>query len=127
MCRFATTFTPTLLLPFEQNSATSPEVVDACVETLLKHLTLQERIELLGGADDVYVRGNKTIGLPCLKMADGPVDWAPADRRLPWEASDSRPTAHARGVHFMLGPGANIYRTRPPGRNFSRKATRQAE
>jgi hypothetical protein len=71
MCRFATTFTPTLLLPFGQNSGPSPAGVDARVETQLKHLTLEER--LLGGVDDVFIRGNKTFGLPCLKMADGPV------------------------------------------------------
>jgi len=107
MCRFATTFIPTLLLRFGQNSAPSPAGVDARVETLLKHLTLQER--LLGGVDDVFIRGNKTIGLPCLKMAVGRVESVSADQRLPWQASDSQPPAHAREVHFMLRPGANIY------------------
>ena len=111
MCRFATTFTPTLFLRFGQNSAPSPAGVDAGVETLLKHLMLQER--LLGGVDDVFIRGSKAIGLLCLKMADERVDSVSADRRLPWQASDSQPPAHARGVHFMLGLGANIYRTPP--------------
>lgn len=75
MCRFATTSTLTSLLSFGfgQNSASSPADGDARVETLHTHLTLQEKIDMLDGVDDVYIRGNKKIGLPCLKMADGPV------------------------------------------------------
>ena len=78
MCRFATTCTLTFLLPFAfgQNSAPLPVEVDARVETLLKHLTLEEKIDMLGGVDDLYIRGNKKISVACLK--DGQrAGWSP--------------------------------------------------
>jgi beta-glucosidase len=114
-----------------QTSATD---VDARAESLLKKLTLEEKIDLLGGQDNFYIRANEKIGLPRLRMADGPVgvrnygpstvfggiglaaSWDPdlANRIGAMIGSDAR----ARGVHFMLGPGVNIYRAPLNGRNF---------
>jgi len=34
---------------------------------------LEEKIDLIGGVDDFYIRAIPKIGLPRLKMADGPV------------------------------------------------------
>jgi beta-glucosidase len=51
---------------------TSPSSVDARVHSLLKKLTLKEKIDLIGGVDDFYISANEKIGLPHLKMADGP-------------------------------------------------------
>jgi beta-glucosidase len=52
---------------------TSSTDVDLRVDSLLKKLTLEEKLDLIGGVDDFYIRANEKIGLPRLKMADGPV------------------------------------------------------
>jgi beta-glucosidase len=101
---------------------------------MLAKLTLEEKIDLIGGVDGFYVRANEKIGLPRLKMADGPVgvrNYGPSTvfggigLAAAWDpelASRIGATigqdARARGVYFMLGPGVNIYRAPLNGRNF---------
>ena len=122
-----------LFLAWSQAQTSSPEV-EAHVDSLLSKLTLEEKIDLIGGVDSFYIRANEKIGLPRLKMADGPVGvrnygpstvfggvglaaaWDPelAARMGATVGQDAR----ARGVHFMLGPGVNIYRAPLNGRNF---------
>src|SRR5271163_1898252 len=122
-----------LLLTFSQ-AQTSASDVDTRVDSMLKKLTLEEKIDLFGGQDDFYIRANQKIGLPRLKMADGPVgvrNYGPSTvfggigLAAAWDpelASRIGATigrdARARGVHFMLGPGVNIYRAPLNGRNF---------
>jgi len=43
------------------------------VESILNRMTLEEKIDMLGGVDGFFVRGFPRLGLPRLKMADGPV------------------------------------------------------
>lgn len=118
---------------FGQNNASSPEL-EQRVDKLLKQLTLEEKIDLIGGVDDFYIRGNQRIGLPRLKMADGPFgvrNYGPSTTlggialAANWDPEMARRVgkvigedARARGVHFMLGPGVNIYRAPMNGRNF---------
>ena len=113
---------------------TSSANVDARVDSLLKKLTLEEKIDLIGGVDDFYIRANDKIGLPRLKMADGPIgvrNYGPATvfggigLAATWDPELAArigaaigQDARARGVHFMLGPGVNIYRAPMNGRNF---------
>src|SRR5438309_409541 len=105
------------------------------VESILKQMTLEEKIDLLGGIERFFIRGVPRIKFPRLKMADGPIGvrnfgpatamaggialaatWNPAlAERVGSEIGrDSR----AKGVHFLLGPGVNIYRAPMNGRNF---------
>jgi len=105
------------------------------VEALLKRLTLEEKLGLVGGTDNFYVRGNERLHVPRLRMADGPLgvrnagpstgyaggialaaSWDPllAGRIGTFIGRDAR----ARGVQIMLGPGVNIYRAPLCGRNF---------
>jgi beta-glucosidase len=107
---------------------------EARADALLKQLTLEEKIDLIGGVDDFYIRGIPRIGLPQLKMADGPFgvrNYGPATTfgglglAATWDTDLARrmgqivgQDARARGVHFMLGPGVNIYRAPQGGRNF---------
>ena len=115
-------------------AADSPEV-ERRVSELLTRLSLEEKIDLLGGVEDFYVRALPSIGLPRLKMADGPVgvrNWGPSSAMAggiglaaTWDtavaervAREIGRDARARGVHFMLGPGTNIYRAPMNGRNF---------
>jgi len=43
------------------------------VESILIRMTLEEKIDMLGGVDGFFVRGFPRLGLPRLKMADGPI------------------------------------------------------
>ena len=105
------------------------------VESILKQMTLEEKIDLLGGIDSFFIRGVPRLGVPRLKMADGPIGvrnygpattmaggialaatWNPAlAERVGGEIGRD---ARAKGVHFLLGPGVNIYRAPMNGRNF---------
>ena len=112
----------------------SSSKIDARAEQLLKQLTLEEKIDLVGGVDDFYIREIPHIGLPRLKMADGPFgvrNYGPSTTfggiglAATWDTDLIQrmgvvigQDARARGVHFMLGPGVNIYRAPMCGRNF---------
>ncbi|HEX5706785.1 MAG TPA: glycoside hydrolase family 3 N-terminal domain-containing protein, partial [Pyrinomonadaceae bacterium] len=105
------------------------------VESLIKQMTLEEKIDLLGGVDGFFVRGVERLGVPRLKMADGPGgvrNYGPATAMpsgialaAAWNpelaervGTEIGRDARAKGVHFLLGPGANIYRAPMNGRNF---------
>src|ERR1700730_2898929 len=128
-----------LLLPFSlvltwSQAQTSQSDADVRVDSLVKKLTLEEKIDLIGGVDDFYIRANEKIGLPRLKMADGPVGvrnsgpstgFGGRGLAATWDpemaariGSTIGQDARARGVHFMLGPGVNIYCAPLNGRNF---------
>src|SRR5271155_4396602 len=123
-----------VLPALSQTAPVTPAATEARVDSMLKQLSLEEKIDLLGGVDEFYIRANQRIGLPRLKMADGPVGvrnygpstvfggiglaatWDPAlVQRVGTVIGED---ARARGVHFMLGPGVNIYRAPQCGRNF---------
>src|SRR5262249_49112900 len=46
--------------------------VEARAEPLLKQLSLEEKIDLIGGLDAFYIRDIPRIHFPRLKMSDGP-------------------------------------------------------
>jgi beta-glucosidase len=108
---------------------------DDQVESILGQMTLEEKIDLLGGVDGFFIRSIERLGLPRLKMADGPIgvrNYGPATAMAggialaaTWNPSLAERVgiqigrdARAKGVHFLLGPGANIYRAPMNGRNF---------
>jgi hypothetical protein len=91
-------------------------------------LTLEQKIELLGGVDSMYTHAMPAIGLPRFKMSDasvgvrtwGPTTPMPAAWRWPppgiriWRARLGEALgkdARARNVNFLLGPGVNIARS----------------
>ena len=109
--------------------------VERRVEALLGKMTLEEKITLIGGINDFYTRAIPRLGLPALRMSDGPMgvhDYGettayPAGIALAasWDTDLARRVgismghdARARGVHFILAPGMNIYRAPMNGRNF---------
>jgi len=111
------------------------EQINRRVEDLLGKLTLEEKIDLLGGINGFYVRSIDSIGLPMLKISDGPLGTrndGPATAMAggitlaaTWNVDLAKRVgaeigrdARARGVHFMLGPGVNIYVAPMNGRNF---------
>src|ERR1035438_7512784 len=114
-------------------SASTPSV-EARGDAILKQLSLEEKVDLIGGVNGFYIREIKHIGLPALKMADGPFgvrNYGPSTTlggiglAATWDPELARRVgtvigqdARARGVHFMLGPGVNISRSPLCGRNF---------
>jgi beta-glucosidase len=112
-----------------------PTDVERRVEDLLSHMSLEEKIELIGGVDGFFIRGMPSLNLPPLKMADGPMgvrNFGPATAMpagiglaATWDVDLARRVgeqigrdARAKGVNFLLGPGVNIYRAPMNGRNF---------
>ncbi len=109
--------------------------VEARIDTLLAKLTLDQKLELIGGYKAFYTHAESSVGLPALRMADGPAgirDPGPStayptgialaatfDTDLAFaEGSALGRDSRARGVSFLLGPGVNIYRAPMNGRNF---------
>ncbi len=109
--------------------------IEAKVTAMLGKMTLEQKLAYIGGVDDMFVRAEPEIGLPRLKMSDGPVGvrtWGPTtsyaagiglaaawDPELAGKLGEALGNdARARGVHFLLGPGVNIYRAPMNGRNM---------
>src|SRR5690349_17998694 len=58
--------------PFETQWSSQPEV-EKRAEAILKKMTLEEKIDYIGGFDGFYVRAIPRLGLPAFKMSDGPI------------------------------------------------------
>jgi len=108
---------------------------EAKVSELLGRLSLEQKIDLLGGVDRFSTFALPQIGLPRLQTSDGPVGVRndgpatvmPAGIALAstWDIALARQEgaqlgrdARARGDHFLLGPGVNIHVAPQNGRNF---------
>jgi beta-glucosidase len=109
--------------------------IEAQAQAMMTKLTLEQKIELLGGLDGMYTHPMPLINLPRLKMSDASVGvrtWGPTTAyaggvalAATWDTEYARRLgeglghdARARGVHFLLGPGVNIARSPVNGRNF---------
>jgi len=109
--------------------------IEAKAHALLDKLTLEQKIQLLGGVDNMFTQAVPAIDLPRFKMSDGPEGvrtWGPttayaggAALAASWDPALALKVgeglgrdARARGVHFLLGPGVNIARSPLAGRNF---------
>jgi beta-glucosidase len=112
----------------------SPDV-DRRVDEILSKMTLEEKIDMLGGVDGFFTHDVPRLGVPRLKMADGPLgvrNFGPATAMAggisltaTWNTDlagrvgkELGRDARAKGVHFLLGPGVNLYRAPMNGRNF---------
>lgn len=103
---------------------------------LVRQMTLKEKIAYIGGSQDgFWIRPVERLGIPAIRMADGPqgvrnntkstlfacgvaaaATWNPD---IVFEMGTALgQDARARGVHILLGPGLNIYRSPLCGRNF---------
>ncbi len=116
-------------------SPNSSAAADARVENILSRMTMEQKIDFIGGVDGFFIRGIPELGVPPLKMADGPMgvrNFGPAtampggiNLAATWDRSLAQKLgeqigrdARAKGVNFLLGPGVNIYRSPMNGRNF---------
>jgi beta-glucosidase len=131
---FAPILLPCLRVPAQAPVPDSP-AIEAQAHALLSKLTLEQKIELLGGVDRFYTQPMSVIDLPRLKMSDASVGvrtWGPTTAyaggsalAASWDTDLARKLgaslgrdARARGVNFLLGPGVNIARSAIAGRNF---------
>jgi beta-glucosidase len=109
--------------------------IEAKAHAMIAKLTLEEKIELLGGVDKMFTVPMPAIDLPQFKMSDaslGVRTWGPTtayaggvalaatwDTDFAHELGESLGRdARARNVNFLLGPGVNIARSPLSGRNF---------
>lgn len=105
------------------------------VDAMVRKLTLKQKIALIGGEDGMFIRSEPSIGLPRLKMSNGPMGvstWGPSTAygagiglAASWSTSLAEKVgamigrdARARGVNFVLAPDVNIYRMPMDGSNF---------
>jgi beta-glucosidase len=118
-----------------QAPATASTAIDQKVEAIVSKMTLEQKIDLLGGVNNFDVRGYPEFSLPLLHTADGPIgvrNDGPAtvmaggiSLASTWDPSLAEKVgvqigrdARGKGKHFLLGPGVNIYRSPLNGRNF---------
>ncbi len=116
------------------------------IESLLKELTVEEKAALVAGADFMYTNPVPRLGIPFVRMSDGPhglrvqseggdngvagsepatafptavttaASWNP-ENTYKMGVAIAEECAHY-GVNVLLGPGTNIKRNPLAGRNF---------
>lgn len=108
--------------------------VEQRAEEILSRMTLEEKIAYIGGTG-YSIRAVPRLGLPEIVMSDGPVGVRNYGATTAYPAGIALAAtwnpdlaggmgtalgrdARARGVHILLGPGLNIYRSPLCGRNF---------
>jgi len=123
---------PSAVAPTASSAAPSPE---RRVEQWLAKMTLEEKIDYVGGDRDFFIRAVASLGIPEIKMSDGPSgcrNWGPStaypaaialaasfDSSLAERVGQSiARDCRARGVRILLAPGVNIQRSPLNGRNF---------
>ena len=109
--------------------------VDEKVDNILRKMTVKEKLSYIGGIDWMYTRNIDRLGIPRMKMSDGPqgigthgqstaypatvllaATW---NEDLAYEYGKSLGRdCRARGINVLLGPAVNIYRAPMCGRNF---------
>ncbi len=109
--------------------------IETSVEKILSAMTLEEKIDYIGGFEGFYIRPYKHLGIPRIKFSDGPVGVRNYGKATAFPASIASASSwdrdliykigtalgkesRARGVHVLLAPGVNIYRAPMCGRNF---------
>ena len=112
-----------------------PVSSDKKIDTLIGRMTLDEKIDFIGGYQDFHIRAIPRLGIPQTNMADGPVgvrNYGPSTAypaSINLVASWDTLLAHrvgnaigqesrARNNHIMLCPAMNIHRAPMNGRNF---------
>ncbi|AIE85047.1 glycoside hydrolase family 3 C-terminal domain-containing protein [Fimbriimonas ginsengisoli] len=121
-------------LPASQRPPTDA-AVERRVEEILGKMTVEEKIDYIGGYRGFYTQPIARLGLDPYKMSDGPAGvrnygpdtayTSPVTMAASWDPELARRVgrsfgldARQRGVHIVLAPGVNINRVPMNGRNF---------
>ncbi len=121
----------------QEPAKAAPTAAEAAAraQSILVKMSPEQKIDYIGGVDGFYIRAMPELGLPAIKMSDGPmgvrnygaVTAFPGGIALAasWDTAlagrvgtEMGRDARARGVHIVLGPGINIHRAPMNGRNF---------
>ena len=118
------------------------EEADKRADSILKKMPLEDRIELIGGYNYFFIKGNERFGISQLYLSDAtggvhirkelsghlekstafpsPICLASTwNTKLAYDYSKSiGEECRAGGISVLLGPGMNIYRISQCGRNF---------
>jgi len=110
------------------------------IEDLVAQMTLEEKVSMLAGADDWHTVPVERLGIPAIKVTDGPngargsrqrggpssacfpvgvalaATWNPELVRQVGQALAEE--VKAKGAHILLAPTVNIHRSPLAGRNF---------
>jgi len=117
-------------LAVAQGPVADSAAIEGKAHSLLVKLTLEQKIELIGGVDSMFTHAEPSIGLPRFKMSDASVGvrtWGPttayaggAALAATWDLDFARKLgqglgkdARARKVNFLLGPGVKVSGGRP--------------
>jgi beta-glucosidase len=106
------------------------------IDAIISKMTLEQKLNYIGGTG-FAIRAMPDLNLPAFEMSDGPFGVrsnagfpsttyaAGIGLAASWDLELARRVgegigrdARGRGVHYMLGPGVNIYRSPRNGRNF---------
>lgn len=134
-CVLAAPFMLAQQQPLSAGPVPDSPAIEKRVDAMISKLTLEQKLELIGGEDSMFIRAEPAAGFPQLKMSDGPMGvrtWGPDTAyaggiglAATWDPKLAREMgvsigddARARGVNFLLGPGVDIYRAPMNGRNF---------
>ncbi|MBN1412605.1 MAG: glycoside hydrolase family 3 protein, partial [Spirochaetales bacterium] len=120
-----------------RNFRAPDEKLEKKIDKIIASMTIEEKIDLIGGDTTAgHTIGNKRLGIPEFKLADGPagVHWftkmsttypalilaaATFDVDLIHKMGVALGRdCRARGIHILLAPGVNMYRSPLCGRNF---------
>lgn len=108
---------------------------DAKARSLLKQMTLDEKIAMLSGYNGFYLHPVKRLGIPAIRMADGPMGVRVKKETTAFPATLAMTATWNQelmqqigiaigkecktyGVDILLAPGVNLYRVPQNGRNF---------
>lgn len=113
----------------------SPATTEKRIDAMLAKLSLEDKVDIIGGVSTWYTHAEPSVGLTPIRMSDGPAGLragipaiaypAPIALAATWDPELARRMgaslgrdARVRGVDLLLGPGVNIERAPMNGRNF---------
>ncbi|MDC7240452.1 MAG: glycoside hydrolase family 3 N-terminal domain-containing protein [Spirochaetales bacterium] len=120
-------------------SSTVPELTgegaEEQIEALIREMSLEEKIAMIGGKENLGIRGIPRLNIPDVWCTDASAGVrcfgrstafpVPVAMAATWSRELQRKTGEAigeecraKGVSVLLGPGVNIYRVPTNGRNF---------
>lgn len=124
-----------LVSPVKAQVASISAAHEQRAKEIVAKMTLEEKLQYIGGHDVFSIRAIPRLGLPEIKMADGPqgirndtqstmypcgiLSASTWNRLLVHKLGKGLgQDAKSRGISFLLGPGVNMYRAPMCGRNF---------